>query len=104
MYQWCRNSTRQLFKELVGRTDLLSIHKVVQGAVNKLCRLGDLGFPVIVHPNGAEAYFDFWPSGLAIDTRHGVRVGGTVPSVVLGGHTETSLMLKLRIDLNLSDN
>ena len=43
------------------------------------------GFPVIVHPNGAEVYFDFWPSGLAVDTRHGVRIGGTVPGVVLAG-------------------
>jgi hypothetical protein len=48
-------------------------------------------------------YFDFWPSGLAIDTRHGVRIGGTVPGVVIGAHTETPLMMKLRVDLSLSE-
>ena len=98
-----REFYRRLFAELIGRPDLLSMHKVVQGAVNKLCHFGDLGFPVIMHPNGAEVYFDFWPSGLAIDTRHGVRIGGSVPAVVLGGNPETPLMIKLRIDLSLSE-
>ena len=98
-----RDFYRQLFAELVGRADILSIHKVVQGVFNKLCYMTDPGFPVIAHPNGAEAYFDFWPSALAIDTRHGVRVGGTVPGMVFGAHTETTLMMKLRIDLSLSE-
>jgi hypothetical protein len=97
-----REFYRQVLAELVGRAELLRIHKVVQGAFNKLCRDRNPGFPVIAHPNGAEVYFDFWPSGLAIDTRHGVRIGGTVPGVVLGWHTETELMMKLRIDLNLA--
>jgi hypothetical protein len=92
-----------LFAELVGRADVLGLPKVVQGAFNKLCYIGDLGIPVIAHPNGAEVYFDFWPSGLAIDTRHGVRIGGTVPGVVIGAHTETPLMMKLRVDLSLSE-
>ena len=92
-----------MFIELVGRTDLLKIHKVVQGVVNKLCHGGDLGFPVIVHPNGAEVHFDFLASSLAIDTRHGVRVGGMVPGVVLSANTESQLLLKLRIDLNLPE-
>ncbi len=96
-----REFYRHLLAELVGRTELLSTHKVIQGAFNKLCHDGNLGFPVITHPNGAEAYFDFWPSGLAIDVRHGVRIGGTVPGIVLGAYTETELMMKLRIDLNL---
>jgi hypothetical protein len=96
-----REFYRHLLAELVGRTELMKIHKVIQGAFNKLCRDSTLGFPVIAHPNGAEAYFDHWPSGLAIDIRHGVRVGGTVPGVVLGDHTETALMMKLRVDLNL---
>jgi len=92
---------RQLFKELVGRTDLLSIHKVVQGAVNKLCHFDNLGFPVTIHPNGAEVYFDMWPSELSVDSRHGVRVGGTVPGVVLAADKDSPLMMKLRIDLGL---
>jgi hypothetical protein len=98
-----REFYRRMFIELVGRADLLKIHKVVQGVVNKLCHGGDLGFPVILHPNGAEVHFDFLASSLAIDTRHGVRVGGTVPGVVLSAHTESQLLLKLRIDLNLPE-
>ncbi len=98
-----REFYRRMFIELIGRADILKIHKVVQGVVNKLCRGGDLGFPVIAHPNGAEAHFEFLASSLAVDTRHGVRVGGTVPGVVLSGHKESQLLLKLRIDLNLPE-
>jgi hypothetical protein len=89
--------------ELGGRAELLNIHKVLQGVVNKLCHGGDLGFPVTAHPNGAEVHFEFLASKLAVDTRHGVRVGGTVPGVVLSGHRESQLLLKLRIDLNLPE-
>jgi hypothetical protein len=96
-----REFYRRMFIELVGRADLLKIHKVVQGVVNKLCHEGDLGFPVIAHPNGAEVHFEFLASSLAVGTRHGVRIGGTVPGVVLSGHKESALLLKLRIDLNL---
>jgi hypothetical protein len=32
-----------------------------------------------------------------------VHIGGAVPGVVLADHTETPLMLKLRIDLNLGE-
>jgi hypothetical protein len=94
---------RQLFAELVGRPELLSIQKVVQGAVNKLCHSGKLGFPVIIHPNAAEVVFDFWPFAMAVDTRHGVRIGGAVPAVVLGSNPQSVLMRKLRVDLSLSD-
>jgi hypothetical protein len=98
-----REFYRRIFQELVGRAELLKVHKVVQGAVNKLCYGGELGFPLTAYPNGAEVYFDLLGSDLAVDTRHGVRVGGAVPGVVLAGHTETPLMLKLRTDLNLGD-
>jgi hypothetical protein len=98
-----RDFYRRLLTEFLGRADLLKLPKVIQGAVNKLCRDASLPFPVIAHPNGAEVYFDLWPSGLAIDDRHGVRLGGTVPGVVLGAQTDTELMTKLRIDLGLSD-
>ena len=90
-----------LFAELLIRRDLLTVTKVVQGALNKLCHLERFAFPVIVHPNGAEVYFDFWESALSIDTRHGLRVGGTVPGVVLGSHLQTGLMVRLRTDLGL---
>ena len=96
-----REFYRRLFVELVGRAELLKIHKVVQGLVNKLCHGGELGFPVIVHPSGAEVHFDFLDSRLAVDTRYGVRIGGAVPGVVLANHLETPLMLRLRTDLNL---
>ncbi len=99
-----REFYRRMFIELVGRAELLKIHKVVQGIVNKLCHTDDLGFPVTVHPNGAEVYFEFLGSSLALDTRRGVRIGGTVPGVVLGGHPESPLLMKLRIDLNLADS
>ena len=98
-----REFYRRMFIELIGRADILKIHKVVQGVVNKLCWCGDLGFPVIAHPNGAEVHFEFLASSLGIDARHGVRVGGTVPGVVLSGHKESQLLLKLRIDLNLPE-
>ena len=98
-----REFYRRMFIELIGRADILKIHKVVQGVVNKLCWCGDLGFPVIAHPNGAEVHFEFLASSLGIDARHGVRVGGTVPGVVLSGHNESQLLLKLRIDLNLPE-
>jgi len=94
---------RQLFAELIGRPELLSIQKVVQGAVNKLCHGGKLGFPVIIHPNAAEVVFDFWPFAMAVDTRHGVRIGGAVPALVLGSNPQSVLMRKLRVDLSLSD-
>jgi hypothetical protein len=97
-----REFYRRLFIEFVGRSELLGVHKVVQGAFNKLCQARDPKFPVVIHPNAAEAYFDFWPSGLSVDTRHGVRIGGTVPGLVLGGHPETELMMKLRLDLGVS--
>jgi hypothetical protein len=99
-----REFYRRMFLELVGRTELLNIPKVVQGAVNKLCYGGELSFPVMAYPNGAEVYFDILGSDLAVDTRHGVRIGGAVPGVVLAGHPETPLMLKLRIDLNLAES
>ena len=99
-----REFYRRMFLELAGRAELLKVHKVVQGAVNKLCYGGELGFPVTAYPNGAEVYFDLLGSDLAVDTRHGVRIGGTVPGVVLAGHVETPLMLKLRTDLNLGED
>jgi hypothetical protein len=98
-----REFYRRMFAELIGRAELLKIQKVVQGIVNKLSHGGDLGFPVIAHPNGAEVHYEFLGSNLAVDTRHGVRIGGTVPGVVLSGHRESQLLLKLRIDLNLPE-
>jgi len=91
----------RMYNEIVGRAALLGVQKVVQGAVNKLCHFADLGLPVTIHPNGAEVYFDMWPSELSVDTRHGVRIGGTVPGVVLAANRDSPLMMKLRMDLGL---
>jgi len=94
---------RMLLAELIGRADLFPVTKVVQGLVNKLCHSGDLGFPIIVHPSGAEVFFDFLASNLAVATRHGVHIGGAVPAVIVGGHPESGLMLKVRTDLGLGE-
>jgi hypothetical protein len=98
-----REFYRRMLIELVGRTELLRIQKVIQGLVNKLCHGGGLGFPVIAHPNGAEVHFDFLDCRLGVDTRYGVRVGGAVPAVVVASNPETPLMRKLKIDLNLPE-
>jgi hypothetical protein len=98
-----REFYRRMLIELVGRTELLRIQKVIQGLVNKLCHGGGLGFPVIFHPNGAEVHFDFLESRLVVDTRYGVRVGGAVPAVVVASNPDTPLLLKLKIDLNLPE-
>ena len=49
---------RSMLAELAAHEDTFSITKLVQGVFNKLSYFGGLRFPVIVHPNGAEAYFD----------------------------------------------
>src|ERR1700722_7661571 len=95
-----REFYRRMLIELVGRTELLRIQKVIQGLVNKLCHGGGLGFPVIVHPNGAEVHFDFLECRLGVDTRYGVRIGGAVPRVVGASTPDTPLRRKLKTDLN----
>jgi hypothetical protein len=96
-----RDFYRRLFIEFVGQAQLISIPKVIQGAINKLCHGDGLGFPVIVHPHAAEVYFDFWSSDLAVDTRHGVRIGGSVPGLVMGESVNTELLQTVRINLGL---
>ncbi len=94
---------RSMLAELAAHENTFSITKLVQGVFNKLSYFGGLRFPVIVHPNGAEAYFDRLGEAVpSIDTRHGVRINGAAPSVVLGEHPETGLMVRLRTDLGLS--
>jgi hypothetical protein len=97
-----REFYRRLFGEFVGRRDLMQIQKVIQGAFNKLCQDGELGFPVILHPNGAEVYFEIWPQSLTFDIRLGVRVGGAVPAIVVNPFHETPLMQMLKGSLSLA--
>jgi hypothetical protein len=75
---------------------------MIQGAFNKLCQGEDFDFPVILHPNAAEVYFEIGPQNLTIDMRLGVRIGGTVPAVVVSPYRETPLMDMLRGCLHLS--
>jgi hypothetical protein len=98
-----RDFYRRMLTELASRTDLLAVHEVVQGLINKLCHGGDLGVPVTAHPNGAEVYFDSPQSNLAFDTRHGIHIGGAAPALIVAEHPEAPLMLRLRIDLNLPE-
>ena len=93
---------RALFAEFLGRQELFRTHKVIQGAFNKLCQGDELSFPVIVHPNAAEVYFEIWPQNLTVDRRLGVRVGGTVPAVLVNPFKPTPLMGMLRDNLNLT--
>jgi hypothetical protein len=93
---------RKLFTEFVGRAELLRMQKSIQGAVNKLCYADRFEFPIILHPNGAEAFFGLWPTELPITTQHGIRVGGTTPAVVLCGSLESELVRSLVQQLGLA--
>jgi hypothetical protein len=97
-----REYYRQLLAEFVGRPHLLQMQNMIQGAVNKLCQEGKFSFPVILHPNAAEVYFEIGPQSLTIDMRLGVRVGGTVPAIVVSPYGETPLTDMLKGSLHLS--
>jgi hypothetical protein len=92
---------RRLLAEFVGWKQGLRVQKMVQGAINKLSYDSALGNPVIIHPNAAEVYFEISPQSLSIDSHLGVRVGGTVPAIVVNPFQPTSLMATLRAGLRL---
>lgn len=92
---------RRLLTEFVEREHGLRVQKMVQGAVNKLSYDSALGYPVIIHPNAAEVYFEISPRRLSIDNRLGVRVGGTVPAIVVNPFMRSPLMNMLRASLRL---
>jgi hypothetical protein len=92
---------RKLLAELVGRAELLRTHKVIQGAVNKLCHGGKLGASVTLHPNAAEAFLEVWPSHLALDTRLGIRLGGAVPAMVVNHSGVSQLIMSAAASLGL---
>lgn len=96
-----RNFYHKLLAEMARRRDLLTISKVVQGAFNKLCHSDDVEFPVIVHPNASEVYFEIWPQSLTVDIRLGLRVGGAMPFMVVNPFRATPLMDMLRASLQL---
>lgn len=92
---------RKVFVEFVGRAELLRVQKVIQGAINKICHGRGLGFPVIIHPHAAEVYFNFWESGLNIDSGGGVRIGGAIPAVIFSGSPEDDLIRRIQSTLGL---
>ena len=49
-----------------------------QARLAPLAQLG-LDATIILHPNGAEAYFEIWKAGLPTMTEPPTRVGGAVP-------------------------
>jgi len=83
---------RKLFIEFVGRAELLRTSKMIQGAINKLCYQGALRFPVIVHPNGSESFFEYWETNMAVAMNGGVRVGGATPAVLLSDSLDSELV------------
>lgn len=92
---------RKLFIEFVGRAELMRIPKMIQGAVNKLCHGDNLDAPVILHTNGAEAYFEIWEKGLPATLEPPIRVAGAVPFVILNPERETDLMRAVRASLGI---
>lgn len=93
---------RRLFIEFVGRAELLRIAKSIQGAVNKLCHGGGFEFPIVLHANAAETLFDFWPNGMPVATRPDIRVGGTVPAIVMGKSLQSEVISALRRSLGFA--
>lgn len=96
-----RGCYRKLFVEFVGRAELLRTPQMMQGAMNKVCHDSAVGVPVILHPNGAEAYFEIWESGLPVSVQAPIRVAGAVPFVVLNPVRETELMQAVRARLRI---
>ena len=96
-----RSFYRKLFIEFVGRAELLRFPQGIQGAVNKLCHGGGFDFPIVLHPNAAEVFFDYWPTDLPMETRSAVRVGEAVPAVVLSASIQSAVIVGLRRSLGL---
>jgi hypothetical protein len=97
-----RQYYRKLMAEFDGRPHLLEMQNMVQGAFNKLCQDNAFDFPVILHPNAAEVYFEIGLQSMATDTRTGVRIAGAMPAIVVSPYSKTWLMDTLRNTLHLS--
>ena len=92
---------RRLLAEYVGRAELLTVEKGIQGAINRVCHSGRLDFPLTIHPNGAEVLFEIWPSTLPVTAEHAVRCGDAVPAAIYSPQAATkarqALLRLLRI-------
>lgn len=96
-----RDFYRRILTEYAGRAELLRFDKSIQGAVNWVCHGGHLTFPVVVHPNAAEIFFQTSPSDLVVTTDHGVTVGGAVPAAIFNAFHDTELLRTLRRQLGI---
>jgi hypothetical protein len=97
-----RNFYRRILTEYAGRAELLRFDKSIQGAVNWVCHGGRLPFPVVVHPNAAEIFFQTSASDLLLTTDHGITVGGAVPAAIFNPFRDTELLRTLRRQLGIS--
>jgi hypothetical protein len=97
-----RGFYRRVLTEYTGRAELLRVDKSIQGAVNWVCYGGHLTFPVVVHPNAAEIFFQISPSDLAVSTDHGITVGGAVPAAIFNPFHDANLLRTLRRQLGIN--
>lgn len=86
----------RLLAEVLPRSELLGVHKVIQGAFNRLAHSGSLGIPVTLHANGSQAYFEIWSSDLPVVTKPVITVGGVTPALIVSPRAESSLLDALR--------
>ena len=96
-----RDFYRRILTEYAGRAELLRFDKSIQGAVNWVCHGSRLPFPVVVHPNGAEIFFQASASDLVLTTDHGITVGGAVPAAIFNAFHDTELLRTLRQRLGI---
>ena len=97
-----RDFYRHILTEYAGRAELLRFDKSIQAAVNRVCHGGCLTFPVVVHPNAAEIFFQTSASGLTVSTEHGITVGGAVPAAIFNPFHDTELLRILRRQLGIN--
>jgi hypothetical protein len=96
-----RDFYRQLLPEITCSAELMTMHKVVQGAFNKLCHGGKLGFPVTLHANGSQAFFEIWHCDLSIETEPVIKVGGVTPAIIVSAKPNSDLLKALRTVMKL---
>jgi hypothetical protein len=97
-----RSFYRHILTEYAGRAELLRFNKSIQGAVNWVCHGGHLTFPVVVHPNTTEIFFQTSASDLAVSTEHGITIGGAVPAAIFNPFRDTELLRILRRQLGIN--
>jgi hypothetical protein len=92
---------QQLLPEITKNPELLSAPKVVQGAFNKLYYSASFDFPVTLHANGSQVYFEIWHCDLAIETEAVIKVGGTTPTMIVSVKQDSTLLKALKVMMQL---